>query len=63
MLLALQSCELVESGILGAGALRIVDLFLIAMYVVGKVPISVVVLRRQAVRIYGRMNRPGMDLR
>src|SRR6266513_4258568 len=38
-----------------------VQLCLMAMSIVGKLPISIIVLRRQTVCIHGSMHCPGMD--
>ena len=60
MLLRLQSCELVELRILAVVSLFFTDRVLIAVQIIGVVPISVVVLRAQTIGIDRGMHRPRM---
>ena len=54
--------QLVECrGRFGLAGAVTVDPLLVAVHLVGKFPISIVVLRRQAVGIHRRVDRPRMD--
>ncbi len=62
MLLSLQSGLLVEFRILAVAAFLAVDRLLIAVQVIGIVPISVAVLRAQTIGVYRRVHSPGVNL-
>src|SRR5438094_2794763 len=62
MFLALQNRNLVEQGKARLTPLLAVHVLLIRMYIVGKVPVSIIVLRNKAVRVDRCVSGPGVDL-
>src|SRR6266851_8896084 len=62
MLLSLQSGQLIEFRILSVAAFLAADRLLIAVQVIGIIPIGVAVLRAQTIGVYRRMHSPRVNL-
>src|ERR1019366_2089381 len=61
MLLSLQRGQLIEFCILAVAAFFAADRVLIAVQVIGIVPVGVTVLRAQAIGVHRRVHRPGVN--